>query len=253
MRNIKTVRLLNTTCFLLVLLVSTIGFGQNANQGNSGAEILKNAIAAAGGVGAINKIDNFRIRTESKIYGQHSTIELIVSETAQFPDKTKQVFELATGKRIQVLNGQTGWKKSGDVTTGLSELEKREMKRGLFRDTINLFKQFESENISTQYFGEEVVGGDTLFVLQIKNKSGDFLNIYVNSKTYLIDKKSYQGGPEIAVLATLQEIYSDYREVDGIKIPFHIVVKANGRKFIESKVVEAELNVELGAEFFMKE
>jgi len=76
----------------------------------------------------------------------------------------------------------------------------------------------------------------------------------VNSKTYLIEKKSYHGGgPEMAILATLEEIYSDYHEVDGLKIPFHTVVKANGKKFIESNVVEARFNLDLGEGFFVRE
>ena len=220
----------------------------------NGREILKKVIEAAGGIEAFDKITNFRIKTESKIFGQRSTIELVVSETVQLPDKTKQVFELATGKRIQVLNGETGWSKTGETVTDISNAEMREMKRGLFRDAINLFKRFGNTTLSVQYLGNEVVKKDTLFILTINNNFGEFFKLYVNSKTYFIDKKSYHGGgPEMAILATLEEIYSDYREVDGIKIPFHTVVKANGKKFIESSVVEVEFNLELGVEFFVRE
>jgi len=219
-----------------------------------GRQILKKVIEAAGGVEAFGKIDNFRIKTESKIFGQRSTIELVVSETVKLPNKTKQVFELATGQRIQVLNGETGWSKTGETVTDISNAEMREMKRGLFRDAINLFKRFDGTELSVQYWGNEVVKKDTLFILNIKNNSGDFFKLYVNSKTYLIEKKSYHGGgPEMVILATLEEIYSDYHEVDGVKIPFHTVVKANGKKFIESNVVEAEFNLVLGEGFFIRE
>ncbi|MCH7676722.1 hypothetical protein IH879_17515 [candidate division KSB1 bacterium] len=219
-----------------------------------GREILKKVIEAAGGVAAFDEIDNFRIKTESKIFGQRSTIELVVSETVKLPDKTKQIFELATGQRIQVLNGEIGWSKTGETVTEISNAEMREMKRGLFRDTINLFKRFDGADIDVQYLGKETIQKNTLFILNIKNNFGDFFKLYVNSKTYLIEKKSYHGGgPEMAILATLEEIYSDYHEVDGLKIPFHTVVKANGKKFIESNVVEVEFNLELREGFFMRE
>ncbi len=247
--------------FILVItfLSCTKGFAFQLTKSSpedfvKGREILKKVIEAAGGVEAFGKIDNFRIKTESKIFGQRSTIELVVSETVQLPDKTKQVFELATGKRIQVLTGETGWSKTGETVTDLSNAEKREMKRGLFRDTINLFKRFADKALSMQYLGNEVVKKDTLFILTINNNSGEFFKLYVNSKTYFIVKKSYHGGgPEMAILATLEEIYSDYREVDGLKIPFHTVVKANGKKFIESSVVEVKFNLDLGEGFFVKE
>lgn len=217
-----------------------------------GREVLRKAIAAAGGTETFARINNFRIKTASTIFGQQTTLELTVTETIEFPDKTRQFFELGEGQRIQVLDGNVGWKNIGETATDLSEAERREMQRGLFRDTINLFKHVESDGLTTEYFGEEIVGGDTLFVVHIKDKTGEFFNVYVNARTYLIEKKSYQGGPE-ALLATLQEIYSDYREVGGVKIPFHTVVKANGKKFIESTIVETEFNVELVESFFMRE
>jgi len=244
---------------IIIFLSCTKGFAFQLTKSNpedfiKGGEILKKVIEAAGGVEAFNKIDNFRIKTESKIFGQRSTIELTVSETVQLPDKTKQVFELAAGHRIQVLNGETGWSKTGETVADLSTAEKREMKRGLFRDAINLFKRFASTELSVQYLGNEVVKTDTLFILNIKNSSGEFFKLYINSQTNLIKKKSYHGGgPEMAILATLEEIYSDYREVDGLKIPFHTIVKANGKKFIESSVVEAKFNLELAESFFVQE
>ena len=246
--------------FILVIIYLTCSTSFAFQQTKSnpedfvkGHEILKKAIEAAGGVAAFDEIDNFRIKTESKIFGQRITIELVVSETVKLPDKTKQIFELATGQRIQVLNGETGWSKTGETVADISNAEIREMKRGLFRDTINLFKRFADKALSMQYLGNEVVKKDTLFILTINNNSGEFFKLYVNSRTYFIDKKSYHGGgPEMAILATLEEIYSDYREVDGLKIPFHTIVKANGKKFIESSVVEAEFNLELGEEFFLK-
>jgi len=244
---------------VIILLTCSKSFAFQQTKSNpedfvKGREILKKAIEAAGGVEAYGKIDNFRIKTESKIFGQRSTIELVVSETVKLPDKTQQVFELASGQRIQVLNGEIGWSKTGETVADISNAEIREMKRGLFRDTINLFKRFDDADIDVQYLGKETIKKNTLFILNIKNNSGDFFKLYVNSKTHLIEKKSYHGGgPEIAILATLEEIYSDYHEVDGLKIPFHTVVKANGKKFIESTVVEAEFNVELSDDFFLKE
>ncbi|MFQ5674948.1 MAG: hypothetical protein ACE5G1_03555 [bacterium] len=243
--------------FFMCVLLHTTGFAFQRSPAaeenlTKGRAILQKTIAATGGSEKFAKINNFRIKTASKIFGQQTTLELTVTETVEFPDKTRQFFELAAGQRIQVLDGNVGWKKSGGTVTDLTEAERREMKRGLFRDTINLFKRVENDGLRTEYFGEEIVGGDTLFVVHIKDKTGEFFNVYVNARTFLIEKKSYQGGPE-ALLATLQEIYSDYRDVQGVKIPFHTVVTANGKKFIESRVLEVMFNVELSNDFFLKE
>ncbi|MFQ5750379.1 MAG: hypothetical protein ACE5HI_00150 [bacterium] len=216
-----------------------------------GREILLKAVDAAGGLERFKNIDNYSIKTNNIIIQPQTKIELTVTEIAQLPDKTKQIMKLQMGERIQVLNGNRGWKQIGANVNDLSQAEKREMKRGLFRDTINIFKMSDREALRVQYFGEERLGGNINYVLHIKSQHGDFFNLYIDAQTFLVAKKSYQGASEVG-LATLEEIYSDYGEVSGIKMPFQTVVKANGKKFIESKVIEANFNIEIVKDFFLR-
>ena len=43
-------------------------------------------------------------------------------------------------------------------------------------------------------------------------------------------------------LAEVEEIFSDYREVDGIRIPFKIKILQNGKDFAELTLSEAAYN-----------
>lgn len=227
----------------------------NLEQGDyvTGREILKKAVAAAGGIETFKKIDNFTIKTQNEITGAQTKTKLTVTETMQLPNKTKQIMQLPIGTRIQVLNGDNSWKKLNSTVSDLTQAEKREMQRGLFRDIINLFKRFDDDDyLEVKYFSDETLGGETHYVLQIKNSTGDFFNLYINSKTYLVQKKTYHGATEVG-LATLEEIYSDYKEVDGIKIPHRTVVKANGKQFIDSIVVDAKINSKLAEGFFFED
>lgn len=216
-----------------------------------GREMLRKAVTAAGGFEKFQNLENFSIKTRHILYQSTTQTELIVVETAQLPDKTKQVMTISSGERVQVLNDINSWKKIGAVYSDLTVAEKREMKRGLFLTNFNLFKLSEGEELRVQYFGQETLGGKTNHVLHITNTSGDFLNLYVNAETFLVEKKIYRGAAEVG-LATLEETYSDYRVIQGIKMPFHTVVKANGRTFIETRVVEAKFNVPLSEDFFWK-
>jgi hypothetical protein len=40
----------------------------------------------------------------------------------------------------------------------------------------------------------------------------------------------------------VQDTFSDYRDVDGIKIPFRIVIRQGGEKFADVTVKEAKFN-----------
>jgi len=223
----------------------------NPTQLLDGREMLRRAVAAAGGFERFQNLENFRIKTRHILYQSTTQTELTVVETALLPDKTKQVMTISSGERVQVLNDKNSWKKIGTVYSDLTESEKREMQRGLILTTFNLFKLSESEELQVQYFGQETLGGKTNHVLHITNKSGVFLNLYVSAETYLVAKKIYSGAAEVG-LATLEETYSDYRDIQGVKMPFNTIIKANGRPFMETSVVEAKLNITLPEDFFWK-
>ncbi|RMF66288.1 MAG: hypothetical protein D6743_06660, partial [Calditrichaeota bacterium] len=167
-------------------------------------------------------------------------------------DKTKQVWTLPAGTRVQVLNGDRGWSAIGGQISELSQTEKREMRRGLFRDTVRLFKMADDKELQVAYFGEEEVAGHKAFILQIKNAAGDFFNLHIDSRNYHVVKKTYQGAAEVG-FAKLEERYADFRRVEGITLPFRIEVRANGHRFIESTVVAASFNLDLPENFFTKE
>lgn len=211
--------------------------------------ILQKVIAAAGGQKAFEELKNFKIKTESIIYQPRTKIKLTVTETTELPDKTKQVMELPAGKRIQVLNGVAGWKQLAGKVEALTSAEKREIRRGLRKNTFSILKYSGSPKFKLQFIGRETSGDKTYFVLQIKDVTGDFVNLYIDATSYTIDRKSYRGASEVG-LATLVESYSDYRRVGGFLIPFHTEVRANGKKFIDSTVLEAQFNLFLKPDFF---
>lgn len=246
-----------TPCLLSLLLLvssSTVALSLAPAQEDAysrGREILRKAVAAAGGVATFQNIKNFTIVTQNEIKGRQTTTLLKVTETIQVPDKTRQVMELEQGTRVQVLNGRDSWKQINQNVSPLSSLEKKEMQRGLYRDAIILFSRFDSTDLEIKHFADETLGGVKYYVLEVKNQTGDFFKLYIDAQTNLIYKKTYQGAAE-AGLATLEEIYSDYKEVEGVQIPHHTIVRANGRQFIEAVVLEVKFNSDLGGEFFYR-
>lgn len=244
----RKLRRLAGTIPVLVLTLTGSALTQEPNQAR---EILRQAVIAAGGIEVFRNIDNFTIKTESEVQGTNVKLEIVVTETIQLPDKTKQFFELAAGTRVQVLHGDDGWKQLGSQVNDLSPLEKKGMQGGLFRDVRNLFKQFDSPDLEVSYLSQELAGGLVFDVLRIRNLAGDFFHLYINSKTFLVHKIVYQGANEVG-LATLEEIFSDYRKVDGIMVPHQTTVRANGKEFINSRVLEVKFNSELDPEFFYR-
>lgn len=247
--------------YLLVLAFSVLAPGEalyGQAPGNAAQDtaltaegLLAKCIAAYGGRERVNSIRTYRVETHNTLWLSRQKVQLAVTETVSLPDRTRQVMDLPGGERTQVLNGEEGWLKIGAEVGPLPNAEKREMQRGLFRETLNLLHKGARGEFTLKVHGKETYEGRTLHILNIKNADGDFVNLHIDADTFLPIKKSYRGSAE-AGLATLEEIYSDYRDVDGLMWPFRIEVYANGRLFIESSVRDLELNPEIGPEVFCK-
>jgi hypothetical protein len=52
--------------------------------------------------------------------------------------------------------------------------------------------------------------------------------------------------------ANFEEIFSDFQEVSGVKLPFHKITHADGKKYAETKILELSINVPVDENLFIK-
>lgn len=216
-----------------------------------GRELLGQAVEAAGGLAAFKAIKNVVVKTDNTITTPQGEMPFSSTVTFVLPDRFCQVLSLPFGEVVQVMVGDLAWVAGPQGTQDLPESQKKEMKAGLFRDIISLFRNSDSDALQVQYLGEEKVEGTKANVVLLSDVEGNTTKMFLDAKTYLPIKQAYRGttmtGP-----AELEELFSDYREVAGIKIPFRTLINANGQKYVESTVTEFKINTEVDPKLFQK-
>jgi len=89
-------------------------------------------------------------------------------------------------------------------------------------------------------------------VVEIATAEGENVRVEFDEVTGLpvrqIYKEAGMGGPPSEV----KETYSDWREVDGIKLPFKAMIEQDGKKSGEAAVSEIKLNTGIKAEELSK-
>jgi LysM repeat protein len=169
------------------------------------------------------------------------------------PDKIRIDMTLvAMGMKMsRVYDGQSAWMVTPQGVQPLPGSQVEEFRKSLSRDTISLLTYLSDDNISVQYVGEEDVNGKPADVILIRSPATDSLQLFIDTETKYIVKKSYQSVSEEGPLAT-EEFVDDYRDVSGVKIGFHVVVHQNGEKFLEGTSSEVIINVEVDESLFEK-
>lgn len=186
--------------------------GDQAQTTNVVDTILARYVQALGGEQAIRAVSS-RVAT-----GTFEVPSAGVSGTAEIYSKAPNrsliiisVPGLLTSRRG--FNGSTGWEEEADGTIKrLAGKELATMKReSAFYSELNLRNDYQSMSLAGQ---EKVDGKDAFIVQATSSESGDE-KLYFDRQSGLLLRKDTPGEK-----GTSRVLFSDYRTVDGIKIPF---------------------------------
>lgn len=73
--------------------------------------------------------------------------------------------------------------------------------------------------------------------------------MFLDAKTHLPIKQAYRETTMMGPVE-VEEVFSDYLKVSGIKIPFRIVTNATGQKYVKSVVTEFKINTDIDPRLF---
>ena len=146
------------------------------------------------------------------------------------------------GEMVQGYDGQAMWMRTPQGTQDVPASQRGELEGGFFRDTINLLRNAENPAYTVQALGPSEVDGKPAEAVAVSDPARKLqLRLWVDPKTNLLVKKTYVAallGPP----GEIEEIYSDYREAGGLKLPFKILLNRSGKKFGEQTITEIKIN-----------
>ncbi len=95
----------------------------------------------------------------------------------------------------------------------------KQVRGEVFRQIAPLAMSDRDANRTVNYAGEGT--------LEISSKDGESVRLEVDEKTGLPAKTSYQEGGQ----GTVSQIFADWREVNGIRLPFGWTIMQGDKKF----------------------
>ena len=174
-------------------------------------------------------------------------VTLVFPAKARF-DMTIQAMGM---KMSRVFDGESAWLVTPQGVQPFPESFVDEARKECFRENTHLLTYLAGADISVQYLGAEDVNGTTAEVILVRNTPADSLKLFIDQETKYIVKKEFQAlgqqGP-----VDREEFSNDYREISGVKVPFHVVLMDNGEKSAEITLDEVMINAEVDESLFEK-
>jgi len=260
--------------FLFVLLLSALGWAQAAapkpvanlndsDNAHKARALLDQAIQALGGQAYLTyQNKNEQGRYYPLYHGRTSTLGIPYSYYVQYPDKDR--FEVLAEKDIHVIPGtidiggikskksvsvliHNGMKGYETTYKGTAAQDPEDLANYLRRRQHSLewvFRKWISDpGVALFSDGVAIVDGKAADQVSLLNSQNDAVTVYLDQNTHLPIKSSYSWrDPEDKQRNVEEEVYDNYRPMQGILTPHSVVRNFNGEMSQQRFVYEVKYN-----------
>jgi len=208
----------------------------------SAAEIVAKNVAARGGLDAWRKV-------ETMVWIGHIQSTRAPSPSMQFrleqkrPSKTRLEISALNEKSMRVFDGVQGWKlRPGHGRPEVQPYTPQELKYAQAGHGIEgpLFDYAAKGNTVTLESVDEI-GERKAYHLNLRLAKGGNEDVWVDTKTYLDIRYDRMADGPAGASRRVSATYGDYREVDGLQIPFLIETGAAPRTTPDKMQIETVL------------
>jgi protein involved in ribonucleotide reduction len=225
-----------------LLLLSFIILLPKSPQAQNADEVINRYLSFIGGTDRWSTIKTLVTSGEYNYGG----IKFPFTAYAKAPNRYKFVVPFEGKFYAQGFDGKEGWKidafKNETKPTLLTGKAAMRMANEADVEVQDAFINYKEKGHVATLDGKEIIQGRNCMRVKFKRANGDHEIYYFDEETSAIVMKSATSKNAELPNTMLNTMYSDYREVTGIKIPFRSVSTSNDQMILEVTIDKAEIN-----------
>jgi hypothetical protein len=194
---------------------------------------------AMGGADKLAAVKDLQFHADLEVFTPGASMK--VKQTTSFiaPSTVRQDNELPFLKQSVYSDGTSGWLSGMQGVQTLPPPVLKQIHGEAFRQIASL--------ALSDRDGDRTVNLAADGALEISSKDGESVRMTVDDKTGLPEKLAYKQSPAEGGTA-VEETFSDWRDVDGVRLPFQWSITQGGKKFAQLTVQDYKINSGLTAE-----
>ncbi len=179
-------------------------------------------------------------------------MELPFIQIQKRPDKMYLEIDIQGMKIIQAYDGETGWAVEPWMTPDPRELTGPELRNlGQMASIDSDLVDWKEKGYMLELMGKESFEGREIFRLELSKSDGESYQFYIDSESYLVKRMVTRTNYEGNVVEG-ETILSDYRNIDGIRVPFKIESRYGGQTMMTNLIEKVEFDVVIEEEVFSR-
>ena len=221
------------------LLIVLIAVGSALADLPTGEEVMAKRNEALGGEAALARHHNSLMKGKMSISG----VDMAATIYSASPNFLYTLFESEMiGRMESGCNGEVAW----DMSTmqGASVKEGEELEKAIFQAAFSPELRWRERYTNVDVQAEEEIDGTACYKVVLTPTVGDTTTAYVDAETWLIVRTETVSNSDMGSISIVSNP-SDYREVDGVKVPFSVKIVLMGAQEMTTTLDSVEFNVEI--------
>ncbi len=205
-----------------------------------GKELLTTIQDTVGGAARLAEVNDMTLASEVTLNLPQGSFDVTQETKWVAPSTLRQVQQLPQMTMTIFFDGESGWLAAPQGVQPMPPPIVQQVRGALLRVPFRLWLADRQEGWTVNAVEEDTI--------EVSNVEGESVRVQVHLDSGLPQKYTYQTVQMQGQPATVEETLSDWREVDGIRLPFKITSTRNGSVYSESSVTKIDLNTGLDPE-----
>lgn len=221
--------------------------------------LLDKGIKAMGGEDKIAKYPGLMVKGGGKFYEGDKPVPYTGTWYTQGLDKSRTTTAVDFGKGVKsvevtVLNGTKGWVKStGEDTRDLDKDGFADERDNLYLNYVTSVLPLKGKDFKLTLLPEIKVNNKAAPGILVAQKGRRDIKLYFDKDTGLLVRAERKvRDPDTKKDVTEEVLYSDYKDVDGIKIAMKYATKWDGKNRADAEMTEAKVFEKVDEKLFEK-
>ena len=199
--------------------------------GVTATTLLDREIAAKGGLDRLRSVKSIKAVTSASMTAPSGPVEAETTTYIEYPNHVRVEAKLPRGSQTQGYDGEHGWVRDPLGVHDVPAEAIRGLEDGLRRDVIAALLAAERGDLRTRILPDvKDEGGRLHHALEMSSPDFEPLVFYIDPTTNLIAKQTFAAGGLGQPL--VEEIFSDYRGVDGVQVAFAAELRRGGQSLL---------------------
>lgn len=223
---------------LLALVLVPVASAQTVD------ELVARNLASKGGLEQIRAVGSIRQTSEITTQGMVATMTVY----AKRPNLMRQEMLMGGQTVVNGFDGQTPWMINRMATGSDEAVPVTGAQADMVRNQASFdgpLVDYRERGMQVELVGLEDLDGRPVHHLKLTNPQGEVQHIYLDGDTALESRIVSEGAA-----GRLEQVLSDYRQVNGMTLPFRIAMYTGAVLVGDMKVLTVEFNPELDDALF---